>query len=121
MEKWWCSGSTVLCKYFQDVNGTFSDILLREIVWPLDYVNNEMRTSQYLFARKIMEKIIVLRLKYKSSVVEMNKFEIRTTMTDKIANFGGTFGIWAELTGCSLLGMINLLIISCKLFFRSRH
>ena len=35
-------------------------------------------------------------------------------MTDKIANFGGTFGIWAELTGVSLLGMINLVVVQTK-------
>ena len=68
-----------------------------------------------------MENIIIVRLQYKSSEVEMNMLELRTTMTDKIANFGGTFGIWAELTGCSLLGMINLVIISFKLIFRSRN
>ena len=67
-----------------------------------------------------MNNTIIVKLQYKSSEVEMNRIDVRTTMTDKIANFGGTFGIWAELTGCSLLGMINLLIILFKLLFRAR-
>ena len=67
-----------------------------------------------------MNNTIIVKLHYKSSEIEMNKLDVRTTMTDKIANFGGTFGIWAELTGCSLLGMINLIIISFKLLLRAR-
>ena len=68
-----------------------------------------------------MSNIIIVRLKYKSSEIEMNKLDVRTTTTDKIANFGGTFGIWAELTGCSLLGFINLIIISFKLLLTSER
>ena len=67
-----------------------------------------------------MNNTIIVRLQYKSSEVEMNKLDVRTTINDKIASFGGTYGIWAELTGCSLLGIINLLIISFKLLFRAR-
>ena len=72
-------------------------------------------------AQTFFNNTIIVRLHYKSSEIEFTKLDVRTTMTDKIANFGGTFGIWAELTGCSLLGMINLVIISFKLIFRSRN
>ena len=75
----------------------------------------------FKMAQVILNNMIIVRLHYKSSEVEMTKLEVRTTTTDKIANFGGTFGIWAELTGCSLLGLINLLIISLKLLFRSQE
>ena len=71
-------------------------------------------------AQTFFNNTIIVRLRYKRSDIEFTKLDARTTMTDKIANFGGTFGIWAELTGVSLLGMINLLIISFKLLFRSR-
>ena len=33
----------------------------------------------------------------------------------KIVNFGGVFGIWAELTGFSLLGILNACLIVLKL------
>ena len=100
--------------------------LMKEVLFPTEMVNdyNYGRTKQSTFfkmAQNFMKNIVIVRLHYKSSQVEMNKLEVRTTTTDKIANFGGTFGIWAELTGCSLLGFINLLIISFKLLFRSQN
>ena len=102
---------------------------MKEVVWPPQYdykylvSSNKVRElSTYVkVAMNLMENIIIVRLQYESSEIEMKKLEVRTTVTDKIANFGGTFGIWAELTGCSLLGMINLLILSFKLLFRSRN
>ena len=103
-----------------------SHFLLKEAVWSNEYddiaLDTTVRTysSYSKIAMKFMENTIIVRLQYKSSEVEMSKLDVRTTTTDKIANFGGTFGIWAELTGCTLLGMINLLIISFKLLFRAR-
>ena len=115
----WCTGSTVLCDYIRDINNTFSHSLLKETVWSGEYYGNGRRavSSYFKIARNLMSNIIIVRLKYKNSEIEMNKLDVRTTTTDKIANFGGTFGIWAELTGCSLLGMVNLIILSFKLFF----
>ena len=89
---------------------------MKESVWPSNYnVNGERRHSSFFkLAQSMMENTIIVRLLYKRSEVEMDKLDVRTTMTDKIANFGGTFGIWGELTGCSLLGMLNLLVIIIK-------
>ena len=119
----WCSGSSLFCDYILDINGTFSDFFLKEAVWPTDFhfKYNSCESSNFKRAKALMENIIIVRLKYTSSEVEISKLEVRTTMTDKIANFGGTFGIWAELTGCSLLGMINLLIIFFKLLFKYKY
>ena len=117
----WCWGSSLFCDYVADINNTFSEYFLKEGVWPTDFRGTTKLSSNYKRAKALMENIIIVRLQYKSSEVEMNMLELRTTMTDKIANFGGTFGIWAELTGCSLLGMINLVIISFKLIFRFRN
>ena len=115
----WCSGSSVLCDYISDINGVFSDSMIKELVWPTDYHDGNLLYSSYFkLAKALMENTIIVRLQYQSSEVEVNKLELRTTMSDKIANLGGTYGIWAELTGCSLLGIINLLIISCKLLLK---
>ena len=113
----WCTGSKVMCEYIRDYNNTFSHSILKETVWSAEYYDDGRRkvSSYFKIARNLMSNIIIVRLKYKSSEIEMNKLDVRTTTTDKIANFGGTFGIWAELTGCSLLGFINLIIISFKL------
>ena len=37
------------------------------------------------------------------------------TTWDKFANFGGNFGIFAEITGASMLGMINFILLVIKL------
>ena len=113
----WCTGSTILCDYIRDMNNTMSHSKLKEVLWPPYYFGEDMRgqSSYVKIAQNLMANIIIVKLQYISSEVEMDKLEVRTTITDKIANFGGTYGIWAELTGCSLLGMINLLF---KLIFR---
>ena len=118
----WCSGSSVLCDYMLDINDTFSNALLREAVWPSTHDQNSKREMSSCFQRamELAKGLIIVRLQYKSSEVEMNMLEVRTTITDKIANLGGTYGIWAELTGCSLLGIINLIIISCKLLLKCK-
>ena len=81
-----------------------------------DYNDNGIKLNSSLLKRAIdfFNNAIILKLRYKSSEIEFTKLDVRTTTTDKIANFGGTFGIWAEFTGVSLLGLINLLIISFK-------
>ena len=58
--------------------------------------------------------LIIVKLRYMSPEIEMTVLDARITLSDKIANLGGTFGIWADLTGCSLLGIINLFIILIK-------
>ena len=104
-----------------DINGTFSNALLREAVWPSTHKDSKReKSSCYQRAKELAKGLIIVRLQYKSSEVEMNMLEVRTTITDKIANLGGTYGIWAELTGCSLLGIINLIIISCKLLLKCK-
>ena len=121
--KFWCLGSEIFCEYIRDDNNTMSDRLLKQALWPAKYIKHGTRTESTFLksATTFFNNTIIVRLRYKSSEVEFTKLDVRTTTTDKIANFGGTFGIWAELTGCSLLGMINLLIISFKLLFRSRN
>ena len=62
-----------------------------------------------------------LKLRYMSPEIEMTVLDARITLSDKIANLRGTFGIWADPTGCSLLGIINLFIILMKFIFRTRQ
>ena len=69
-------------------------------------------------ARALIENIIIVHLQYQSSDVEVIVQDIRYSFSDKIANFGGVFGIWAELTGFSLLGIINVCVIVLKVLLR---
>ena len=66
----------------------------------------------------LMNNVIIVRIIYESSMVDVVTLDARTTFSDKIANLGGTYGIWAELTGCSLLGLIHLLIIIFKMMMQ---
>ena len=99
-----------------------SDYYLKEAIWPNSYDSSGTRINSTFFemAKTFMSKAIIVRLKYKDAEVELTKLDVRTTTTAKIANFGGTFGIWSELTGCSLLGIINLIIITFKVLLRAR-
>ena len=83
---------------------------MKHALWPADYdiYGININSTFFKMAQTFFNNTIIVRLRYKSSEIEFTKLDVRTTMTDKIANFGGTFGIWAELTGVSLLGMINL-------------
>lgn len=66
----------------------------------------------------LMKNAVIVRFVYESSLVNVETLDARTTFSDKIANLGGTYGIWAELTGCSLLGIIHLLIIIFKIMMQ---
>ena len=46
---------------------------------------------------------------------EMDYADIAHSVWDKFANFGGNFGIFAEITGISFLGTVNCIILLIKL------
>ena len=46
---------------------------------------------------------------------EVQVTDVKYTTFDKFANFGGNFGIFAEITGCSFLGMMNFFILLLKI------
>ena len=105
-----------------DKDNILMEMAIKNITWK-DESDSLRITVGKRFRRMqtLMKSTIIVRLSYKSSMVNMKTLSARTTFSDKIANLGGTFGIWAELTGCSLLGLINLFILICKLLFRKRN
>ena len=46
---------------------------------------------------------------------EIDLLDTTYNAMDKFAMFGGNFGIFAEITGCSFLGVLNLIILILKL------
>ena len=52
---------------------------------------------------------------------EVKVIDAKYSLFDKFANFGGNFGIFAEITGCSFLGLVNFLILLFKLIFSHRE
>ena len=113
-----CFGSSTLCDYALDVNETFLEKEIKQVIWPSRNIWGEKKFSSFKRLEELVKNLIIVRLKFESPEVEMTILDSRTTLSDKIANLGGTFGIWAELTGFSLLGIINLIIISIKLMFQ---
>ena len=112
-----CFGSKMMCEYAMDRNETFLDQEVKQFLWPYSEELHGFGTSTtYKRMITMSKKMIVVKLSFKSPNVDMTVLDARTTLSDKIANFGGTFGIWAELTGFSLLGIINVIILMVKIF-----
>ena len=65
--------------------------------------------------RRANQHMIKVNVIYQSSKVDMTVLDSRYTLSDKIGNFGGTFGIWVELTGFPLLGIINMCLLVLKM------
>ena len=109
-----CYGSTMLCEYMQDLNGTFLKAGLKELFWPTTHTSS----GQYKQITSINRNMIIVILKFKTHEIDLTVLDARTTLSDKIANLGGTFGIWAEVTGLSTLGIINLILLMFKIFLK---
>ena len=61
---------------------------------------------------KRMNDIIIVHLRFIEP--EMDQIDAKYTKMDQFAKFGGNFGIFAEITGISFLGLLNLFIIILK-------
>ena len=101
----------MLCEYARDAKNIFHD----ESTYFELFATKIDESVMYQRISNATSNLIIVRIKYRTPEVKMTVQDARTTLSDKIANFGGTFGIWAELTGVSLLGIINMLIILMKI------
>ena len=113
-----CIGSNILCEFITDINGTFLDKNLKLLIWPHTIQNGKVKSSIYKRVQAFAANYIIVRLKFESSNVEMTVLDSRSTFSDKIAKLGGTFGIWVQLTGCTLLVLINVFVVLFKLGFK---
>ena len=119
-----CTGSPVLCEFGIDPNNTFLEDNLKQLTWPYEihpshgWITN---STEHKRISTMLRNMIILRVRFSDYEVDMTVQDSRTTLSDKIANLGGTYGIWAELTGCSLLGIINIFLIMMKIPFQPRN
>ena len=111
-----CSGSKILCEYAIDGNDTFLESQLKNLIWPKHDVNDIWTTFKRI--RTLSKNMIIVKLKFNSPTVDLTVMDSRSTLSDKIAKLGGTFGIWVQLTGCTLLVLINVFIIAIKMGFK---
>ena len=107
-----CYGSFI-CEYILDKENKFLEPLINNITWP----PNSEESTIYQKIKALSKNLIVIHITYKTNDVELTVLDSRTTFSDKIAKFGGTFGLWAQLTGCSLIVLINLCVIFLKTIF----
>ena len=68
--------------------------------------------SYTLKRKKTYDTFIIINLRFMKP--EIDWIDTKYTLMDKFANFGGKFGIFAQLTGCSLLALLNICIIFFK-------
>ena len=59
--------------------------------------------------------LIIIHLQFMQP--KFNLIDVKQTTLDKFANFGGNFGIFAEITGVSFLGILNFFILFAKIIF----
>ena len=109
------SGKKEFLEYLFDQDNATMELNLKNIIAGSKNITDQLKDK----IRSMNKNLIIVKLEYQSSTVDVTTLDVRYSLSDKIANFGGTFGIWAELTGFSLLGIINVFVIVFKMLYKS--
>ena len=96
-----------------DTNHTLIDKEFKNLI------NNKGEYDFKKYRLDLQRHMMIIHLKFVQP--QMDIVDTRYSLMDKIANFGGNFGIFAEITGCSFLGILNLFILAIKLLFTKRN
>ena len=104
-----CFGFKALCDLILDTNNTFNDQALKNAIKAMGQDTTAYRTVLEQF-----KDIIIVHLRFMQPNIDL--INPKYTGQDRFANFGGKFGIFAQLTGASFLGLVNLCILIIKLF-----
>ena len=110
-----CKGEAAFTDFFYDENATFLDKGYYNLN---DYISNAKGSTRYQRA-KMYQNAIIVHMKFMAPEVDL--VDVKYTLMDKIAIFGGNFGIFVEITGWSLLGFLNLILLMLKIAFISRN
>ena len=108
-----CHGEKVFCDFFWPDNGVnYTDKGLNNSFEVLKDTNKKgYEYEQFEMARDLV--IVHFRI----MEPQIDVMDAKYSTFDKIANFGGKFGIFTQVTGCSFLVMLNFLILLFKLIF----
>ena len=68
------------------------------------------------YRTEILQNSIIVHLKFMTP--EIDFIEVKYSTMDKVATFGGNFGIFEMVTGWSLFGILNLGLLIFKCLFR---
>ena len=110
------AGQRIFCDFFapNTTNGTIIDNGLKNSF-------NSMTSSPTMKYNKIrsnmVNDMVIVHLKILKPKLDV--IDVKYTLVDKFAKFGGNFGIFAQITGCSFLVLLNVLILMFKLPFTS--
>ena len=109
-----CLGDKGFMDFFYDANRNFINKGFS------NYYANVMDRGQiqnlsYHRAREMFQNAIIVHLKFMQPEVDF--MDVKYTTMDKLAIFGGNFGIFETITGWSFLGMFNLVIVIFKVIF----
>ena len=106
------TGNKVFVNFLSDKNQTILDQGLRNAIKALiDGTANGQFEEDYPVAK--YQDLIVVHLRFLQP--RINIVDTKYTLSDLIAGFGGKFGIFAQLTGWSFLGILNFLMLILKL------
>ena len=106
------TGNTAFKDFLLDINGTFMDQAMRnayDSLYPRSA--NKIDDEQEI----IYKSLIIVHLRFMEPDIE--EINTKYTISDLIANFGGKFGIFAQVTGSSLLCLLNICILLFKVIF----
>ena len=114
IQKGKCFGLKALCELILDSNNTFKDLSLKNAVKSMGHDTNTFRN-----VLKQFRDVIIVHLRFMQPSVDI--ISMKYTIMDKFANFGGNFGIYAEITGVSFLGLLNIFVLMLKIMFCCRR
>lgn len=109
-----CKGIDQFVNYFFDKNNTMFD---QGYLNMHDAVRGLYDSGPYNRAFNAYQDAIIIHINFFQPEIDL--IDVKYSTLDKIANFGGKFGIFAQLTGCSLLGILNIVILLFKCLFTS--
>ena len=112
--KKWIVGDRELVDFFMDKNHSMSDKSFKEVFNAYGYPYDRSKYYEWLHYQR-HKKLIIVHLEFQKP--KFKKIDLKYTPMDKIANFGGKFGIFAQITGCSLLAIIKIILIIIKTLF----
>ena len=110
-----CTGQEALIDYVMDPK----DIIVEKGFKNYFYIMRKNENFTLYRAKKFVENAIIIHFKFLKP--EIDFIDVKYSFMDKLATFGGNFGIFEMVTGWSLFGILNLILMISKLFFGFNH
>ena len=112
-----CNGIDAIYDFFGNPNNSMEDKGAENLY---DSWSRTGNVGGYFLNNRLVnvKNLVIVHLNFMKP--EIDYIDLKYTLLDKVANFGGKFGIFAQLTGCSLLAILNILLVIFKCFFSQK-